>query len=137
MRPALLALAVAVATLTACDRVPTREWTPDDHDHDPASPAQAPSAGRAPNTAEQRAQLIETAWSRQCASCHGPDGRGDGPQGPMVGARDLTTQAWQASVTDEQLARSIRAGKGKMPAFDIPEIAITALIGRIRARRVP
>ena len=55
----------------------------------------------------------------------------------MVGARDLTTAAWQASVTDEQLARSIKAGKGKMPPFDIPDIAITALIGRVRAHRVP
>ena len=31
--------------------------------------------------------LVEITWAQSCAQCHGPYGRGDGPQGPMqVGA---------------------------------------------------
>lgn len=132
IRRPFLAVAVAFALpLAACNQ-PVREWTPADHDQDPASPAQAPSAGRA-NAVDTQTQLVEVAWARQCASCHGQDGRGDGPQGPMVQARDLTAPAFQGATTDEQMVRSIRGGKGRMPAFaDLPEPIVTGLVRRIR-----
>ena len=47
-------------------------------------------------------------WRRSCLSCHGAFGRGDGPQGAAVKARDLTDPAWQASVSDEELKRSAK-----------------------------
>jgi mono/diheme cytochrome c family protein len=126
-----IAFLASTLLLSACNPA-VREWTPSDHDRDPGSPAQAPSAARG-NPAEAQAQLVEVAWSRQCASCHGPEGRGDGPQGPMAGARDLTAAAFQSATPDEQMIRSIRGGKGRMPAFaDLPEPIVTGLVRRIR-----
>lgn len=79
--------------------------------------------------------LIELAWQRNCATCHGSAGRGDGPQGPMVQAPDLTDAAWQTRITDEQMAVAIKKGKNRMPPFDLPQPVIDGLIKRIRAAR--
>lgn len=81
------------------------------------------------------AELAEMTWGRQCQSCHGPDGRGDGPQGASVRASDLTKKEWQAGVSDEQMAAVIRSGKGRMPGFDLPAPVVSALVGRIRSRQ--
>lgn len=75
------------------------------------------------------------AWSRQCASCHGIEGRGDGPNGPMVKAPDLSRPDWQAATSDEQIAAVIREGRNKMPRFDLPPPTIAGLVRRIRALR--
>jgi hypothetical protein len=54
----------------------------------------------------------------------------------MVHATDLTRADWQATMTDEQLARSIVTGKGKMPSFvDLPEKVVRGLVARIRASK--
>jgi hypothetical protein len=54
----------------------------------------------------------------------------------MVHAADLTQAAWQSTVTDADLARSIVSGKGKMPSFaDLPPKVVTGLVARIRALR--
>lgn len=79
--------------------------------------------------------LVDVAWRQNCAPCHGPVGRGDGPQGPMVRAPDLTRADWQANITDEEMAATIRKGKNKMPAFDLPDQVIRGLVQRIRAAR--
>jgi cytochrome c oxidase cbb3-type subunit 3 len=93
--------------------------------------------GSAGSGAGNTAQLVEATWKAQCAQCHGPTGKGDGPTGPMVGAADLTRPDWQAKVADEQLAASIKNGKGKMPKFDLPPNVIDGLVQRIRAARAP
>lgn len=112
-----------------CGRGPTREWTPEDHDNaSPNPPAKA-------DPAEAQAQLIDVSWSRQCAVCHGPGGHGDGPNGPMVQAPDLTRAEWQSSVNDEQIARVIREGKGRMPRFDLPPAIVAGLVQRVRQLR--
>ncbi|WP_423790348.1 c-type cytochrome, partial [Listeria monocytogenes] len=71
--------------------------------------------------------MIELAWRRNCASCHGASGRGDGPQGPMVRAPDLTRQEWLDTITDDEIARTIRKGKNKMPAFELPDQVVEGL----------
>lgn len=119
----------ALLVLAGCDRKPTREWTPADHDGAAASPP--PRA----DPAEAQAQLVDVTWSRQCATCHGPAGRGDGPSGPMVQAPDLTQPAWQEGVTDEQIARAILQGKGKMPRFELPPATVAGLVQRVRGLR--
>lgn len=111
-----------------------REWTPADHDQ----PAGAPAAPNRPKGAQPKTQdgnLVEMAWARSCATCHGPSGRGDGPTGPMVKAPDLTRPAWQEKVTDEEIAQTIRKGRNQMPAFDLPPNVIQGLVQRIRANR--
>ncbi len=130
-----LVLVALSALVAACDRAPggAREWSPSDHD-------QAPGAGATPS-GQARAQpggdttLVDLAWSKNCASCHGASGRGDGPQGPMVRAPDLTRADWQSRVTDQEILETIRKGRNKMPAFDLPQPVLEGLVQRIRALR--
>ena len=79
--------------------------------------------------------LIELAWQRNCLRCHGPSGRGDGPESPMVKAPDLTRAEWQDKVTDQEIADVVRKGKNKMPSFDLPAQVVEGLVRRIRAAR--
>jgi cytochrome c oxidase cbb3-type subunit 3 len=128
--------ALALMALAGCDRAPggAREWTPADH----ASVDQPPAAGpsQRPSSEETDQTLVEVAWQQSCASCHGPMGHGDGPEGPMVRAPDLTRADWQGRVTDAQLAETIRVGRGRMPAFgELPASIVDGLVRRIRAVR--
>ena len=133
-----LVLGAGLLPLAGCERDASglTEWTPADHDHqvEPkrrrAGPSNLPAAPHAaPST---RNQVIDVTWARQCSSCHGKRGRGDGPSSTMVKARDLTNPEWQASVNDEQLAKVIREGKDKMPAFNLPDNVIAGLVQQVR-----
>ncbi len=88
-------------------------------------------------------------YASTCAMCHGPEGRGDGPAAASISAplRDYSDPAWQASVTDDQLAEIIVKGGqavGKSPFMpanpqlaDKPE-AVNELVKLIRSfRRTP
>ena len=137
---ALLATAVLAA---ACDSAPPdlREWKASDHDRvdQPAGKAARPSRlSPAPSSsaaANPTLTLVEVTWRNQCASCHGPIGRGDGPQGPMVHATNLTHPDWQSKVSDQEIADSIRNGKNRMPKFDFPPDVVAGLVARIRAAK--
>ena len=140
IRAARLApLLVCVSTsLVACRARPEglREWRPEDHDHaeeDQKLAAGAASANPAAVRAAGMANVVDAAWTAQCASCHGLSGRGDGPQGPMLRARDFTDAAWQRDVKNEQLAEAIAKGRGKMPAFELPPEMIAALVQKVRS----
>jgi mono/diheme cytochrome c family protein len=132
-----------VAALAGCDPSPgpAREWTAADHDS-PASPQNGQSLQVAPRPRESAqaegsgdVDLTELAWGRNCSVCHGARGRGDGPQGPMFRAPDLTRADWQARVSDQEILETIRKGRNKMPAFDLPEPVLKGLVQRIRASR--
>jgi mono/diheme cytochrome c family protein len=134
----LLAL---VASTGACGRTAPdlREWTASDHDQaDEQNPSRAappktvPPAGSVVNP---MTALVEIGWRNQCAACHGPLGRGDGPQGPMLKAPDLTSAQWQAKVSDEQIRQVILNGKNRMPKFELPAEVVTGLVARIRAAK--
>lgn len=133
--------------LAACERPPSadslKEWTPADHDR-------AEELGRSAQGQPQQGQpqqgpqakgdgglsaLVEVAWVQNCATCHGPLGKGDGPTGPMMKASDLTREDWQAKVTDDEIAATVKNGKGRMPKFDLPDPVIRGLVARIRATR--
>jgi cytochrome c oxidase cbb3-type subunit 3 len=131
---------VAIAALAGCDRPPSaedlKEWTPADHDRVEENQRAQLGQKPAPRGGEPSgASLVEATWKAQCLQCHGPTGRGDGPNGPMVQASDLTRPDWQAKVTDEQMAQAIRNGKNKMPKFDLPDDVVQGLVQRIRASR--
>lgn len=79
--------------------------------------------------------LVEIAWRQQCVNCHGQIGKGDGPQGAMFKAADLTNPEWQGKVSDQDIANSIQNGKGRMPKFDLPPDVVTGLVARIRSFR--
>jgi len=55
-------------------------------------------------------------FKKQCALCHGPDGRAAVPMGKNLGAVDLTSAAVQKT-SDAELKNIISKGKGKMPAY--------------------
>jgi cytochrome c oxidase cbb3-type subunit 3 len=140
-----LALALALAAgVAACDQAPSAdglpEWKPSDHHSvddnagGGASGQQAPAGGSnaAGNDTAQTAQLVEMAWRQQCTLCHGAMGRGDGPNGPLFHPRDLSDPQWQATVSDADLASSIKNGKNRMPKFDLPDPVLQGIVARIR-----
>jgi mono/diheme cytochrome c family protein len=122
--------------VAACDRAPSAEalkdWSPADHDQEPG---RAPAANQGARTASAGGTpaLVEVTWRNQCISCHGPGGKGDGPQGAMFKAADLSRAEWQSSVKDEDIAAVIKNGKGRMPKFDLPPDVVQGLVARIRA----
>ena len=60
-----------------------------------------------------------TTFQQKCATCHGPQGRGDGPAaaGLSPKPRNYHDQAYMSTVTDQQLHDSIFNGKSAMPAW--------------------
>lgn len=134
----LLALAGALGCARAPKGDALKEWTPGDHDSSEKPTQGAGARGRKTSAGEDAGlpDVGEIAWRAQCISCHGPAGRGDGPQGPMLKATDLTAEAWQAKVSDGDIAQAITQGKnGRMPKFDLPPPVVDALVRKVRALR--
>ena len=122
--------------MLGCDRAPAaqglKEWTPADHDQEQGRPL----AGQAPRSdAGGAGTLVELTWQNQCATCHGAGGHGDGPQGAMFKASDLSREDWQGRTKDDEIAQVITNGKGRMPKFDLPEEVVRGLVQRIRSLR--
>lgn len=81
--------------------------------------AQAPTAPAQTASASPADEARQT-FSTLCVTCHGTDGKGDGPAAANLNPkpRNYTDKAWQASVTDDQLAKVILEGGaavGKSP----------------------
>jgi len=84
----------------------------------------------------------ETLYRNQCAPCHGPNGKGEGPvaQTLQPQPRDHTNPDWQDSVTDEQIANVIQKGgpaiglSATMPPFaHVSDSQVQALVDYIRS----
>ena len=73
-------------------------------------------------------------YAKNCASCHGRDGRARTLKGKMKHARDLTDSEWQGRVGDERIFNSIMNGKGKMPPYGkkLSEQEIDSLVTYVR-----
>jgi Cytochrome C oxidase, cbb3-type, subunit III len=112
-----------------------REWRASDHDqNDNPGKGQTqvdPKAATAPAVPGLE-DVTLVAWSQNCTPCHGELGRGDGPRGPMLKATNLSDPAWQQSRTDEDIAKSIKLGKGAMQAFNLPDVTIVNLVRLVR-----
>ena len=64
-----------------------------------------------------------------CARCHGPDGHGQGE----AAAIDMSSAAWQASVRDATVVRTVRTGRGQqMPAFSLSDQELRDLLAHLR-----
>ena len=75
--------------------------------------SQVPAAARA-----EASQLFST----RCATCHGPQGRGDGAASASLSPKpaNFTDGSWQSKVTDEHIEKIIQYGGsavGKSPAM--------------------
>ena len=130
---------VAAFGSAACRRSAAREWRPEDHDQEQPSqglqPADSDAGGNAQVQAEGDFALASAAWAANCVQCHGRNGDGDGPQGPMVKAPNLNDPAFMKQFTDEQLVATIKSGKNKMPAFPaLPDRVVRAIVAVIRSR---
>lgn len=107
------------------------------------------TATAAPQAEEPEKPFVTEAEARRefvtaCASCHGTEGKGDGPGAVALNPkpRNYTDKEWQKSVTDEQIKKTIvygGAAVGKSPIMpahpelsDKPEM-VEALVKIIRA----
>lgn len=76
------------------------------------------------------AQLGATTWARECTKCHASDGVG------IAEARhiDMTSPAWQLSLRDGTLVKTIRAGRAPtMPAYNFSDDELRDLLAYIRS----
>jgi cytochrome c553 len=55
----------------------------------------------------------KTVYESKCAACHGKDGAGKTKMGEKLEIRDYTDAKVQASLTDDQIAKSIKEGVKK------------------------
>ncbi len=132
MKPSMLAL--ALLTLAACSAPPP-----------PASPPE-PIAATPPAPPPPPLEPVAEAdamFATRCAVCHGASGKGDGAAAAGLNPkpRDYADKEWQASVTDETIAKAIIEGGaaiGKSPLMtpnadlrDKPEV-VKALVAKIR-----
>lgn len=79
----------------------------------PPAPASTPAAATGDKEAQELFQSL-------CSTCHGTTGHGDGPGAAAINPkpRSFSDEAWQASVTDEQIHKTIvfgGAAVGKSP----------------------
>lgn len=82
----------------------------------------------------QRLPDGDALFIKNCASCHGKDGRAKTFKAKFNHARNLADPKWQAVINDEHMYESILHGKDKMPAFGkkLSENEVAALVTYIR-----
>ena len=81
----------------------------------------------------------KTIYDKECAKCHGKEGKGDTKMGQKLGVKDYTTAKVQAEMKDEEAIKAIKegykdkAGKQLMkPAEGVSDDEIKALVKYMR-----
>ncbi len=78
-------------------------------------------------------------WDKQCAKCHGVNGKGDTTMGKKLNVRDYTDAKVQSALKDEEMVKAIKegvkqGGKTQMKAFsDLSDAEVKALVAHIRS----
>jgi len=91
------------------------------------------------SSAGLRAADVKAIYDKECAKCHGADGKGQTKMGKQSGAKDYTDAKVQAEFTDEQAMKAIKEGvkvKGKevmKPVQKLSDEEINGLVAHIRA----
>ena len=82
---------------------------------------------------------VKEVWEKNCAKCHGPDGKGDTKMGKKAEVKDLTDPKVQAELKDDKAFKAIKDGikdadgKIKMkPAEGLSDDEIKALVAYVR-----
>ncbi|MBM3837617.1 MAG: cytochrome c [Verrucomicrobia bacterium] len=90
--------------------------------------------------AAAQAEDVKALYEKECAKCHGSDGRGDTKMGKKLGAKDYTDPAVLAKMKDDAAFKAIKEGlKDKAdktlmkPFTDLTDDQIKALIAYMRA----
>src|SRR5262245_35779972 len=109
----LMALLVCVACGKNTEPPPPSSGSPTAQPESGPSGKKAAAPGGIPEQAQQMFMTV-------CATCHGADGTGTGPAAESLPTkpRNYTDKAWQASVTDDDLKKTILLGGqgvGKSP----------------------
>jgi|SRR6185295_10686305 len=97
--------------------------------------------GGGPDRKSASRAKTEELFNQNCARCHGPDGRGDTPQGKLLKTPDFTDPDWwkkNSRITGTKSLRTIvTRGNAAMPAFGkkLTRSEINALVARIRKFR--
>jgi mono/diheme cytochrome c family protein len=119
---------VGTSVLLACGNPEdVRPWRPEDHDGE----AKAGQVDGVAAPGQEDAIIVSMAWKQNCVKCHGPDGRGNTPEGRMNRVPDITA----TKATDAELAALITKGRNKMPAFGsaLPPKVIDGLVKQVRS----
>jgi cytochrome c553 len=79
-------------------------------------------------------------WDKNCAKCHGQDGKGETRMGKKLGIKDYTDAKVQAGFTDEEATKTIKEGKTDKdgntlmkPVDGLSDDEIKALVAYVRA----
>ena len=87
-----------------------------------------------------RAEDAKAVYEKDCAKCHGADGKGDTKMGKKLGVKDYADAKVQADLKDEDATKAIKEGlkdkEGKVlmkPAESLSDADIKALVAYIRA----
>jgi cytochrome c553 len=82
----------------------------------------------------------KTIFEKDCAKCHGADGKGQTKMGQKLGVKDYTDAKVQAELKDEEATKAIKEGlkdkEGKVlmkPAENLSENDIKGLVAYIRS----
>ncbi|MGZ4974648.1 MAG: c-type cytochrome, partial [Limisphaerales bacterium] len=57
-----------------------------------------------------RADDAQANYDKQCAKCHGADGKGDTKMGKKLGAKDYTDAKVQAELKDDEAFKAVKEG---------------------------
>jgi mono/diheme cytochrome c family protein len=93
------------------------------------------------SSASAAAKRVDELFNRNCARCHGGDGRGGTPLGNLYKAPDFTDVEWwkrNSTITSTRSLRSIvTRGKADMPAFGkkLTKTEINSLVRHVRSFR--
>lgn len=87
-----------------------------------------------------RAADAKEIWEKDCAKCHGAEGKGDTKMGQKLGVKDYTDAKVQDAMKDADMIKAIKEGvkekdsdKTKMKAFaDLSDDDAKALVAQIR-----
>jgi cytochrome c553 len=91
----------------------------------------------AATVATQAADVKEN-WEKNCAKCHGPDGKGDTKMGKKAEVKDMTSADYQASLKDDVAFKHLKEGmkngdKVQMKPFStLSDDEIKALVAHVR-----
>src|SRR6266700_3963271 len=86
-----------------------------------------------------RADDAKAIYEKDCAKCHGADGKGDTKMGKKLGVKDYTDAKVQSELKDEDALKAIKEGlkdkEGKVlmkPAETLSDSDIKGLVAYIR-----
>lgn len=97
-------------------------WIAQGADTQAPGPAAVPTVAAAPaKVYASPAEEAQAVFKQRCVPCHGPEGRGNGPSSAALNPkpRNYHDAAWQKSVTDEHIAKTILEGGMAVGKSDI------------------